>query len=282
MSIKENLTISELSRLTGIPVSTIRFYLREGLISFPIKKGKTRAYYNNEHVKELKKLKQLRSKEKLSIEEIKRDHTFSMKTAERDNWQSPDRKDEILKAAIDLFRSKGYDAISINDIAERASISKATFYKYFSDKEELFYDCADKVFYDIDSEFNELLNEKNITKRLILRSTLFIKTHRHMIDMLHLVRGASAGGESKNRLKLNQIIANLVGPIANDLDEGIRQGIFKNMNTPVVAHILMGAAEYGIYFCNGKSDEEIDQFMERGVRLILQGIITDTKNQGLQ
>jgi AcrR family transcriptional regulator len=282
MSINENLTISELSRLTGIPASTIRFYLREGLISFPIKKGKTRAYYNDEHVKELKKLKQLRSKEKLSIEEIKRNHTFSMKTEERDNWQSPDRKDEILKAAIDLFRSKGYDAISINEIAERASISKATFYKYFSDKEELFYDCADKVFYDIDREFNELLNEKNITKRLILRSTLFIKTHRHMIDMLQLVRGASSGSEPKNRLKLKQIIANLAGPIANDLDEGIRQGIFKNMNTLVVAHILMGAAEYGIYFCDGKSDEEIDQFMERGVRLILQGIIPDMKDQGLQ
>ena len=284
MNTKDTLTISELSHLTGIPASTIRFYLREGLISLPQKKGKTRAYYNEEHVRQLKKLKQLRGKDKLSIEEIKKAHSFSMNPPEKDTEQSPaaDRKDDILTAAIDLFRSKGYDAISINDIAEKASISKATFYKYFSDKEELFYECADKVFYDIDSEFKELLNEKDIIRRFVLRSTLFIKTHRHMIDMLQLVRGASSGSESKNRMKLNRIIANLVGPIAEDLDEGIRQGIFRNMDTSVVAHILMGAAEYGSYFCDGKSDEEIDQFMERGIRLILKGVIPDTENRGLK
>ncbi len=284
MNINDNLTISELSRITGIPASTIRFYLREGLISFPIKKGKTRAYYNDDHVKQLIKLKQLRSKDKLSIEEIKRNHSVPMNPADSITGQSLsiDRKDDILTAAIELFRSKGHDAISINDIAEKASISKATFYKYFSDKEELFYECADKVFYDIDSEFKELLNEKNIIRRLVLRSTLFIKTHRHMIDMLQLVRGTSSGDESKNRLKLNQIIANLAGPIADDLDEGIRQGVFKNMDTSVVAHILIGAAEYGIYFCDGKSDEEIDQFIERGIRLILKGVFQNTENKGLQ
>lgn len=282
MIINDNMTISELSQLTGVPASTIRFYLREGLIQQPVKKGKTRAYYSDEHVRQLKKLKQLRSKEKLSIEEIKRDHSFSTGQAESvtDQTTALYRKDDIITAAIGLFRSKGYDDININDIAERASISKATFYKYFSGKEDLFYECADRVFYDIDREFKELLNEKDIIKRFILRSSLFIKTHRHMIDMLQLIRGTSAGSESKNRLKLNQIIANLAGPIASDLDEGIRQGIFRKTDTTVVAHFLMGAAEYGIYFCEGKSDEEIDQFIERGLRLILQGIISSTEDHG--
>ncbi|MBP7736128.1 MAG: MerR family transcriptional regulator [Spirochaetes bacterium] len=275
MSIKENITISELSRLCGIPTSTIRFYLREGLISPPQKKGKTRAYYNNGHIKQLKTLKQLRSKDKLSIEEIKRNHSISLNTADSviGQSQSLDRKDDIITAAIELFRSKGYDDISINDIAEKSSISKATFYKHFSDKEELFYECADRVFYDIDREFNELLNEKDVIKRLSLRGSLFIKTHRHMIDMLQLVRGTSSGLEAKNRLKLNRIIANLAGPIATDLNDGIRQGFFKEMNTHIVAHLLMGVAEYGIYFCDGKSSDEIDQFINRGIRVVLNGIM---------
>lgn len=274
MRFKDNMTISELSRIVGIPASTIRFYLREGLISTPIKKGKTRAYYNEEHVKQLKKLKQLRRKRKLSIENIKRDHAVTTALADNLTEQSSitDRKNDIITAAIELFRSKSFDAISINDIADRASISKATFYKHFSDKEELFYECAEKVFYDIDQEFNELLNEKNVLKRLSLRSSLFIKTHRHMIDMLQLVRGSSSGVESKNRLKLNQIIENLAGPIANDIEEGIRLGLFRNMNSHIAAHILMGAVEYGIYYCEGKNDSEIDQLIATGVSLIIKGI----------
>ncbi len=281
MNLKDNMTISELSRITGIPASTIRFYFREGLISLPIKKGRTRAYYSNEHVTQLIKLKRLRSKDKLSIKEIKRDYSLSTGQGDSVTEQSSvfDRKDDIITAAIELFRNKGYDAISTNDIAERASISKATFYKHFSDKEELFYECADRVFYEIDREFKELLNEKDILKRFILRSSLFIKTHRHMIDMLQVARGASSGSDSKSRHKLNRIIANLAGPIANDLDEGIRQGLFKNMNTSVVAHILMGAVEYGIYFCEGKSDSEIDQLIETAIRLIMNGYWQDPENR---
>lgn len=276
MTAKDNLTISELSRITGVPASTIRFYLREGLISLPVKKGKTRAYYNDEHVNQLRKLKQLRSNNKLSIEEIKKNHSFASGQTESVAQQS-DRKDDIIAAAIDLFRSKGYDDISINDIAGQASISKATFYRHFSDKEELFHECADKVFLDIDREFSELLNEKNVMKRLSLRASLFIRTHRHMIDMLQLVRGTSSEYDLKHRITLNRIIANLAGPIAGDLEEGIRQGLFKNMNTTIVSHILMGSAEYGIYFCDGKSDTEIDEYIERGVRLILQGVTQDAE-----
>ncbi len=277
---KDNMTISEVSLVTGIPASTIRFYLREGLISLPIKKGRTRAYYNDEHIKQLKKIKQLRNKDKLSIKLIKRDHSFITEQAEIMTEQSLslDRKNDIITAAIDLFRSKGFDRISIDDIVDKASISKATFYKHFSNKDELFYECADKTFYDLDREFNELLIENNIIQRLILRASLFIKTHRHMIDMLQLVRGNSISEEPKSKLKLNQIMANLTGPIAGDLEEGVRQGLFKGMNTTIVSHLLMGAVEYGIYYCHGKSDEEINQLIDQGVRLILRGIEMDTDN----
>lgn len=276
MSTRDNITISDLSRITGIPATTIRFYLREGLITAPVKKSRTRAYYNDDHIVQLKKLRQLRDEDGLSIKEIKK--RVALPDAVKGNGgpndsSSPDRREDIIASAIELFRNKGYDSININDIAEKAGISKATFYKQFSDKENLFYECADRVFYDIDREFKELLGEKNIVTRLALRSSLFIRTHRHMIDMLQIMRGTSSGTDSKNRLKLNRIIENLSGPIAGDLDEGIRQGIFRTMNTTVVSHLLMGAAEYGIYFCDGKSSEEIDQFIERGINLILKGFM---------
>jgi AcrR family transcriptional regulator len=276
MDNKKNMSISEISCITGIPASTIRFYLREGLISLPNKKGKTRAYYNEDHVMQLRKLKQLRDEKKLSIKEIKKSHSFSRNPANGpiEQYSDLNRKDDIILAAIDLFRTMGYN-VSINDIAERLHISKATFYKFFSDKEELFYECADRVFYDIDKEFQELLNEKNIIIRLTIRPSLFIKTHRYMIDMLHLVRGISLGGELKNRLKLNQIIANLTGPIAHDLDEGIRLGLFKKINSIIIAHFLMGAVEYGMYFCDGKNDSAIDELIGTALGLILNGIYRD-------
>src|SRR3546814_14746009 len=44
-------------------------------------------------------------------------------------------KESIKKAARELFRRHGYKKTSVNEIARRAKIAKATIYKYFDSKE---------------------------------------------------------------------------------------------------------------------------------------------------
>ncbi len=46
-------------------------------------------------------------------------------------------KDSIKRAAQDLFRKFGYHKTSVNEIARRAKIAKATIYKYFESKEDV-------------------------------------------------------------------------------------------------------------------------------------------------
>jgi AcrR family transcriptional regulator len=46
-------------------------------------------------------------------------------------------KEQILKAAMDMFCLKGYHSASIDDVAKQAQISKGLMYHYFKGKEEL-------------------------------------------------------------------------------------------------------------------------------------------------
>ncbi|HEY9681490.1 MAG TPA: helix-turn-helix domain-containing protein [Drouetiella sp.] len=46
-------------------------------------------------------------------------------------------KQEILTAAAELFRTKGYEATSVDDIAAAANVAKGTFYYHFQAKEDL-------------------------------------------------------------------------------------------------------------------------------------------------
>ncbi|CAM3933189.1 TetR/AcrR family transcriptional regulator [Cohnella lubricantis] len=48
------------------------------------------------------------------------------------------RKNKILDTAIELFRAKGYSSASMQDIAEACGMAKASIYKFFASKEELF------------------------------------------------------------------------------------------------------------------------------------------------
>ncbi len=49
-----------------------------------------------------------------------------------------DRRQALLKAALDEFYEKGLTAARADDIAERAGLSKGTLYVYFKSKEDLF------------------------------------------------------------------------------------------------------------------------------------------------
>ena len=53
-------------------------------------------------------------------------------------------KEAIRQAALELFSERGFDAVSVTDIAERAEVGRTTFFRYFGDKQEvLFSDPAE-------------------------------------------------------------------------------------------------------------------------------------------
>ena len=50
---------------------------------------------------------------------------------------APDARDRLVVAAADLFTEQGYDATTVTQIAERAGVTKSTFFRHFPDKREL-------------------------------------------------------------------------------------------------------------------------------------------------
>ena len=62
-----------------------------------------------------------------------------MAMADRREREKKKRQHDIINAAEKLFFSKGYDKVSMNDIALAVELSKATLYLYFENKESLFF-----------------------------------------------------------------------------------------------------------------------------------------------
>lgn len=51
-------------------------------------------------------------------------------------WE-PGARERLVVAAVDLFAEQGYDATTVAQIAERAGVTKSTFFRHFPDKREL-------------------------------------------------------------------------------------------------------------------------------------------------
>lgn len=51
----------------------------------------------------------------------------------------------LQEAALELYRDPGYDKVTVAEIAERAGLTRRTFFRYFSDKREVLFYGADKL-----------------------------------------------------------------------------------------------------------------------------------------
>ncbi len=51
-------------------------------------------------------------------------------------WE-PGARERLVVAAVDLFTEQGYDATTVAQIAQRAGLTRSTFFRHFSDKREV-------------------------------------------------------------------------------------------------------------------------------------------------
>ncbi len=51
-------------------------------------------------------------------------------------WQ-PDGRERLVVAALQLFSEQGYDETTVAEIAERAGLTKSTFFRHFPDKRDV-------------------------------------------------------------------------------------------------------------------------------------------------
>jgi AcrR family transcriptional regulator len=53
-------------------------------------------------------------------------------------WQ-PNASERLARAALELFAERGYDNTTVIDIAQRAGLTKSTFFRHFQDKREVLF-----------------------------------------------------------------------------------------------------------------------------------------------
>lgn len=112
----------------------------------------------------------------------------------------------LQDALISLILEKGYDAVTIEEITDRADLGRTTFYLHFKDKEELFMHAIDTICQDFIEKHENLLTmehnpktHKNIHLNLDEFILFHIFTHARENANLYKVMLRGEGGAKASK-----------------------------------------------------------------------------------
>jgi AcrR family transcriptional regulator len=167
---------------------------------------------------------------------------------ERRERERQQRRTAIINAAESIFFSKGFDAATLDDIAEIAEISKATVYLYFKRKHEICLSIIDRSLRKIYAEFEVIQQQKQLNGAAKLgelgrRYADFCAEHPgyHLIlTNYHSHRDKCEANSRQIRqlLSRNQQILTLIHAV---LEAGIQDGsVRSNVDTGSMVQALWG------------------------------------------
>jgi DNA-binding transcriptional MerR regulator len=200
------LTISALERETGVPRSTIHFYVREGLLPAPQKTAASRALYSEDHVRLLHQITELKSAGR-SLAEIKAELEAELSQAHANGVDLAGREyerihREILRVATESFAQKGYDRTHVADIVKAVGITHQVFYSHFPSKLQLLVESF-TTFIGWNLAFIEprLAAAEDVGERLLWRLLADERANQFGSDVLDQIRSLPGGSqEDKRRL----------------------------------------------------------------------------------
>lgn len=95
----------------------------------------------------------------------------------------------VTAAMMDLLREKRYDAITVQDLLDRASIGRSTFYTHYFDKEDVLESMVEQIFETLRTP----LSHSDGGQHLVPSLELFRHVHQNDHTFLALERGHAGG-----------------------------------------------------------------------------------------
>ena len=206
-----------------------------------------------------------------------------MSTRETSQPGKPDRREALLRAAVEVFAGRGFQGATVEEIARRAGIAKGTPYLYFADKAELFYAVFERWAAEAMSGAQlALAAAKGASERLLalaLSAVGYMETHREWFPLSLEVWAASSTPALRERFvaALQGLYAGYRHETAAIIRAGQADGEFRAaVDAEALAALLTGAVDGLLLQC--WFDPELDA--EKLVRGFFDALLGGIRGPG--
>ena len=176
-----------------------------------------------------------------------------MGIAERREREKAQRRLDIVRAAEKVFLSKGYDAATMDEIAEEAELGKATLYLYFKGKEDVHRQIVAKgmdVLFDlinhaVDPKSNGMSRLQTIWDSIMRFSVEYVEYSDALIHYESKEIDIGSEEEFEKWLRKYKVINFLMATIKEGMaDKSIRQDVESEKMTLLFWVQIIGAVQF--------------------------------------
>jgi AcrR family transcriptional regulator len=167
-------------------------------------------------------------------------------------------KERILKAATELFASKGFDGTSVRDIAEKVGLSVPGMFHYFSSKEEILYEIMTLF---MDNAYKKIMEiygaDIDPIEKLSEICKFYVEQyagHKHQLTILISERKALLPEHGQTCIKKER---DYVKALKNLFEELAKRKLLKPIDHSILAFIFFGMVHWTYSWYNPKAKRGI-------------------------
>ena len=191
------------------------------------------------------------------------------------------RRDEILSSASQLFAAQGYAETNVDSVAAELDISKATIYRYFSSKRELFFATVDREIQRLKDTVSQISGDSENPLDQIVKATAgylgFFKENPQAVELIMQERAAFPDGEHRiHSAEQNPILERWRDSIRGLMDAGYVRAMPLDSLLEILSNLL-----YGTVMSDTLQREGLDlQLLSRDtLDVVLRGVATEKARQ---
>ncbi len=183
-------------------------------------------------------------------------------------------RDDILDAAAQVIRQKGFHGASMSDIAESVNLQKASLYHHVSSKQGILLELLDRSLGML-TEHIAAVSKKNLPAdqklRQMIRAYLKALAENSDLSAVLLFEHRSLDKKSHarhvpHRDKFEELWRDVIS-------EGVRGGIFACPDTGLAVRGLMGIMNWTLTWYNPSGPKSIEKIADQYADLFLNGLL---------
>ncbi len=194
------------------------------------------------------------------------------------------KEDAILREAVHAFARDGFRGTDVQEIADRANVGKGTVYRYFGDKQELFWATVYWVLEKLDTYLATAAATEQMPLEK-LRATChaygeFFESNPEYLEIFVLDRAEFHGKAPESHLERHE---EMIRNFSSIIEEGVERNEIRPLD-PRQTVLALGSTLYGsaVHSAYAKFDRPVSELVATATEIFLRGIVAESTSEGDQ